>query len=111
MAAFVGLLIGIKFSDRRVVVEDAIVGRDFHIVSVDGREVERKKHGLFSTVVPLALIEPGERTFSLVPRSSTGVVHHANEDVIEFKATIFKVGRYALKRDEEGEPALVITKL
>ena len=67
LVLFLFLEIGIfnRVTDARCIVEDGVVGGSHWIVKVDGKEVDRVKHGTFVTRVPLALVEPGKRELTL----------------------------------------------
>lgn len=106
--AIIGLLlivydIGIfqRTFDDRSIVEDAIVGADYHIVSVNGAPTERIQHGFLVTKVPLAIVEPGEQVLQL----SEGIHEKDSSEIIDFKVSIEEGARYRLTK-ENGKPIL-----
>ena len=90
--------------DSRSVVEDGVVGSGFWIEEVDGKPVERVRHGFLISRVPLALVEPGERVLGLsVSGRSSG-----ESELVEFRAAIERGVNYRVLRNGEGNPELVV---
>ena len=54
--------------DSRSVLEDGVVGSEFWIEEVDGKPVERVRHGFVISRIPFALVEPGERVLGFPRR-------------------------------------------
>lgn len=92
-----------NFFDSRVAVEDATVGGDFLIIEVDGKPVEKVKHGIIVSKVPLPLIEPGKRVISF------SKVLQRNEEFFVLETEILKGHRYKVST-ENNKPVLQIIK-
>ena len=92
--------------DSRSVLEDGVVGSEFWIVEVDGKPVERVRHGFVISRVPCALVEPGERVLGL---SASGRSSGEGE-LVEFRAAVERGVSYRISMDREGNPELVVTE-
>ena len=92
--------------DSRSVIEDGVVGVGFWIKEVDGKPVERVRHGFLISRVPLALVQPGERVLGLsVSGRSSG-----DSELVEFRAAFARGVNHRISRDREGNPELVVMK-
>jgi hypothetical protein len=100
----IGLELGLfqRLFDGRSVVEDGVLGADFWIVEVDGKPVERIRHGMLVTKVPVALVETGQRVIGLSRNSPAS----GPQERIELQAVIEKGVRYRITTNQEGEPQL-----
>jgi hypothetical protein len=100
----IGLELGLfqRLFDGRSVVEDGVLGADFWIVEVDGKPVERIRHGMLVTKVPVALVESGQRVIGLSRNSPAS----GPQERIELQAVIEKGVRYRITTNQEGEPQL-----
>ena len=86
--------------DDRSIIEDAIVGSDYYIVSVDNKPTDRVKHGYLITMVPFALVQPGDHTLQLSRGFNT------NESmIIELDVSITRGVNYRITT-KDGKPML-----
>ena len=92
--------------DSRSVVEDGVVGSGFWIEEVDGKPVERVRHGFLISRVPLALVEPGERVLGLSASGGSS----GDSELVECRVAVVRGVRYRVSRDREGNPELVVTE-
>ena len=90
--------------DSRSVLEDGVVGSEFWIEEVDGKPVERVRHGFVISRIPFALVEPGERVLGL---SASGRSSGQSE-LVEFRAAVERGVSYRISRTREGTPELVV---
>jgi hypothetical protein len=105
-----GFLVAIGFElglfqrlfDGRSVVEDGVLGADFWIMEVDGKPVERIRHGMLVTKVPVALVEPGQRVIGLSRNSPAS----GPQEKIQLQAVIEKGVRYRISTNQDGQPQL-----
>jgi hypothetical protein len=92
--------------DSRSVLEDGVVGSGFLIEEVDGKPVERVRHGFLISRVPFALVVPGERVLGLsVSGRSSG-----DSELVEFRAAVKRGVNYRISRDGKGNPELVVVE-
>lgn len=90
--------------DSRSVLEDGVVGSGFWIEEVDGKPVERVRHGFLISRVPFALLEPGERVLGLSASGRSS----GDSELVEFRAAVERGVNYRISRDGEGNPELVV---
>ena len=91
------------YGDRHAIVDD-ITGKapylaDYCIVAVDGKPVKRARSATV-TVIPMALVEPGEHTLTLVVGSEDSLA----------KSTVtatFEAGKGYRIKSENGELSVV----
>lgn len=92
--------------DSRSVLEDGVVGSGFWIGEVDGKPVDRVRHGFLISRVPFALVEPGERVLGL----SASARSSGESELVEFRVAVERGVRYRVSRDREGNPELVVVE-
>jgi len=88
--------------DGRSIIEDAIVGSDYYIVSVDNKPADRIKHGFLITKVPFVLVQPGDHTLQL-----TRGFNRNSSEIIELNISIISGVNYRITT-KDGKPMLTM---
>lgn len=94
-------------SRNLIIIEDFIVGTEYEILLVDGKEPNRIKHGVFVTYVPFVYVNAGEHALTLQLRDKSDS-HGITNDPIELKHDFKKGLRYRIV-DSNSTPNIVET--
>lgn len=95
---------------RHAVIEDYVVGSTYEIISVNGELPNRRKHGIFVTIVPLVLVSKGRHEV-LVRERNDRFGEDVNPKYKDYKLNInVEANKTYRIVENNGKPSLILVE-